>query len=560
MKPKTFLYVSAILFIVAATGYFVVVNSMITSDRLIHKSYKQFMLESAVDYPGNKIIITGGSDSAHGINALMMEQALNMPVLNIGDNGDYSIRHKIYNLLKYANPGDIVILSFFWHHYALPRTLAEKYVEVITDRKGIYSFYYENLPILEKVNFVFRDLPFNKALSRLFENTNSKAFIRHQYTASSVIYTKIKSPIRDARGSHLANQKKLQNSIKEASCDLFLFSESLSQAVSNAISEKNIVQLRRDIAKKNKWDDPNMFYRNLSKTILQLEARNISVNLEDSVLSSDFLSIMELIEQLKLKGVHVFFAWPTVADYDTSQCYKSKNSIGLDSFVKKIRQSVEDRGFSFLGEYVDSSFPSACFYDTYAHIITNCADIRTRRLLNALDRAGVKTAETDYSRKYFDNHLLKKLTAQINSLNDYTDKHFTEIIDTIPGTGVEGSELSDKLLMSTGWANQEDWGVWSIGNDSRIVLKINKKGKKHKLILKGIYFNSAEKTGVFINGVKIGNYVLKDIELEIPGNLIKSDFVTIKLEHFSPISPREINATLDDDRKIKFGLQFINLI
>jgi len=165
MKPVKFLIMCFSLFLLFCLSYFILVDSYVIYERKVPGTYKQFLLESFADYQG-KIILIGGSDLGHGINALQMERYFKVPVINLGDFGGIPLKHKIFHLKKYLKPGDIVIFSLHWSFYFEEDLLDDTYVELIIDRQistpktNSLPVYYMNLPFYEKVKFIFSDLPY----------------------------------------------------------------------------------------------------------------------------------------------------------------------------------------------------------------------------------------------------------------------------------------------------------------------------------------------------------------------------------------------------------------
>lgn len=548
MKTKRYLYLSVLFFILFATGYFYFVNKKITSERLIHRSYKQFMLESSIGYQNNKIVIIGGSDAAYGINAMMIEKAFGMPVLNLGDNGGYALKNKIYNALKYLKRGDIVIMSLGWPYFSSPNYLQENFIEAIVNNNGYFSFYYENLPILEKIKFVFKYLPLRNLLNIIFVSNDTKAFIGRQYLDSNELRRLIDSQERDSRGSSLANKSVGNHSNEYLTCDNYIFYRNWASSIESWANNTDIEGIIRRALEENRISF-------LIKHKHQLEMNGNYINLTDANVSPTFLNNLDLIDLIRERGVQVFFAWPIITDYKDGECYRSNLSVGIDIYTDKIRQAVKNHGYYFLGDYKDSLYSSECFYDTYGHLVSDCADLRTKVLIEELNRVGISPSGNEYNHTIFDNILLRNLA----SLNVILDKQALKVDNNLPENGIKGRELERYIIMRSGWHMQENWGVWSDGNISNIKLKIKKNFTPEMLVIRGQYFNGIEKTGVIINGKYIGEYILENIEIKIPTGSINNQYVNLQLVHKSPVSPYDLDKDNEDYRKIKYGLKYINI-
>ena len=535
-------------FILLATGYFYIVNKKITSERLIHRSYKQFMLESSINYQRNKIVILGGSDAAYGINAMMIEKTFGLPVLNLGDNGGYALKNKIYNTLKYLRKGDIVIMSLGWPYFSSPNYLNENFIEAIINKNGYFSFYYENLPLPEKIKFVFRYLPLRNLLNIIFERNDTKTFIGRQYLDSNEVRRLINSQESDSRGSVLVTKSIGNHSNEYLTCDNYIFYRNWASSIEIWAKNSEMEGIVRRALEENRISF-------LIKLKHQLEMNGDYINLKDANISPTFLNNLDLIDLIRERGVQVFFAWPIISDYKDGECYRTSLSDGIDIYTDKIKQAVENHGYHFLGDYQDSLYSSECFYDTYGHLVSDCADLRTKALIEELYRVGLSQSSNEYERIYFDNILSRNLA----SLNVILDKQAMKVDNIIPENGIKGGELEQHLIMRNGWRMQESWGIWIDGDISTMKLKIKKNFKPEKLILRGIYFNEPEKTGVIINDYYIGDYILENAEINIPSGLVTSQDITILLKHKSPTSSYATNNYDNDRRFLKYGLTYINI-
>ncbi len=101
-----------------------------------------------------------------------------------------------------------------------------------------------------------------------------------------------------------------------------------------------------------------------------------------------------------------------------------------------------------------------------------------------------------------------------------------------------------KYLVTTGWSDQEDWGIWSLGKKS--LFQFAKPEKPCKAIrFKGNYFNGDEKTKVWINGTLLGEFILANKIINIDNQSFSGDSVKIELGHSNIISPTSLGIGKD---------------
>lgn len=110
----------------AASWFLAVDHWLAVSPPPVSWSYKQFLLENV---PAPRLIIVAGSNAHYSIDPAVLERRYRVPVINLADNGSYPLTHKLYNLLRYARSGDLVIMPLEWSQYALPGPLSAEYVE-----------------------------------------------------------------------------------------------------------------------------------------------------------------------------------------------------------------------------------------------------------------------------------------------------------------------------------------------------------------------------------------------------------------------------------------------
>jgi len=96
----------------------------------------------------------------------------------------------------------------------------------------------------------------------------------------------------------------------------------------------------------------------------------------------------KLAELQASRGVRVYLTWPSVAGTD---CYSMND--GKLPIAEEARAIFSRHGITVVGEVADSSFTPEHMLDTYYHVDSNAARLRTERLIGRLQDAGLKAAE-----------------------------------------------------------------------------------------------------------------------------------------------------------------------
>ena len=428
----------------------------------------------------------------------MMESHFGRLTINLADNGNYPLAHKIYNLGNYATSDDLIIFPLEWHYYWAGEELSEIYVQSAINELGSTSFYYRVLPFYEKALFVFRQVPFSLSLKRIlalnsFPMHNSE-LRRDEREAMSKISSFIELGLR---GSDLRDNRMplIDGDTIILSCDQAVFRGRFT------VSER----FRKDL---------------------------------------------KLLETIAGKtGAKVVFTWPSVVGKTGNECYTSEAAQkNMGAYVREIKAEVEGHGFKFIGDPYESRFDSSCFNDTYYHILHNCAVNRTARLIELLESEGLLVKKEGYSSE-----------AAYKALSDYAlgmESSFIKSFGPTPvDKSIEKNDLTKYLYFGQGWGRQEVEGFMSDGMTSTIIIPKPEKAFKY-IRLKGQYLNGTERTGVWINDDFTGWFTLTDQVIKV-GDGKSDNNIKLTLAHAKPVSQTDLG--LNDDKR-KYVVQSIELM
>jgi len=501
MSAKNFMITSFFSLVVILLVYAIVVDKMVILERNIPYSYKQFALQSLSEIQG-KVIISAGSNAIHGIDSAKLSQYFNSPVFTYADNADYPLRAKILSIEKHTNKGDVVLLPLEWLHYSAKQGLAENYVDALADEELRLEFYFNNLPALEKLKFIFTQYPLSDVISGLKIQRNKIAMLKSDLKQLNYFTRVVQSGEIQMLGNSLRNgPEQIVKFPTNKTCDSYLFSGGFKVS--------------------------RVFKDNLS-----------------------------LLKKLTRKGVAIYFTWPAVVDYKKSNCYQQNTINNVNKYATEIKELVENKGYQFIGNYQQSHFPAHCFLNTYYHIKRECAILRTNKLIEALKFSNIKKIHNTS-----DINIALMMNNEIIRNKNYI---FYELIKALPELKkgkITAEQLSHRLVFKQGWAEQEKWGIWTVGNESAFSFSVAKSLLTRKYIMlsiKGHYFNGVEKTKVKINSVYYGEEELANKSFKVSVNSVSDNRIDITLQHTSAFSPKYLGLS-KDTRKIKFGLTEISI-
>ncbi len=475
--------------------YFLCIHFLlIPQDKQFRYSYRQFLLENT---PSPRIILQAGSNVQHGINPLTIEQTFGLPTISVADTATVPLSHKIYLLLRYIKPGDIVVLPLEWQYYSEQSTLAKPYLKLILDDRAAH--YYHALPFYEKLQVVFFDLPLNAIMSRLRDgNKNIVELGKEDNTAN--IFREYLGYNLGSRGDFLDDKSKpTDQSPEDYHCDGFIFSEQIN----------------------NGWK-----------------------------LSTQFLKNIQLLRKLKNRGANIIFMPPTVVG---KECYSTSLTPQYSDFFASITSHLQSNNFIFLGQPKQNSYDKKYFRDTPYHLNIAGQKLHTQKVIGNLSSLITPARQDIDYNALTSKTIANSISSNIRQIND---KLLSQLIQW-NGQNLNPSQFDRYLFTKTGWSFTENWGKWSIGYHSEIIFHpahINKQIKTIQLKLHGRYFGEKERSKVYINGRYLGEYDLTFEKITLPAAEFRTSTVIIRLEHHNPQSPMSLTDS-SDSRLLKYGLE-----
>lgn len=345
MRPTTFLISCVIAFVVMGGAWALLVDRVLIPDRELAVPFTQFLLESTAEVSG-KVVIDSGSNSTHGIDTLALSDYFQAPVIIVADGASYALRNKIFNLEKYLNPDDVLILPLEWHYYGRGENLAKVFLSSVMNQDLSLEYYFNSLPFSEKLRFTFTKLPLKMSLETLMTPRNAQHMDRSDLGRLHRFEEKLNNRDNESYGG----------SLRDGPEDI------------------------HPIAAKKRCD----------KYILPGGAL-----IGRSIISQTFRENLKLMQRLSDKGVKVYFTWPAVADKEKSACYSLPGVSGyMEEYAAGVVDLVEASGFQFVGDFKQGHYGADCFLNTYYHLRYSCAEARTAALINALRDSGIGPLES----------------------------------------------------------------------------------------------------------------------------------------------------------------------
>jgi hypothetical protein len=131
--------------------------------------------------------------------------------------------------------------------------------------------------------------------------------------------------------------------------------------------------------------------------------------------------------------------------------------------------------------------------------------------------------------------------------------------------GFGKGQLGNRFLIGVGgsWAWPEEWGVWSNGDQAKLILPVPKGEAPKQLKLAVRAFVSALHTKqdveVFIDGMPPQTISLSDPNtstwvINLPENIDQKKYLELQFRFKNPASPKDVGGVPGDDRKLGMGL------
>jgi hypothetical protein len=503
MRPQTFLALTTIMVAAALAGYLYLVDSRVLVSPGPSMSYPQYLLEASAEVKG-KVIVESGSNSQHGIEPALLADYFKGPVIVVAQNAGFPLLPKIYNISRYAQKGDVLILPLEWNLYVDDAVLSTDYLAGVSRPDSSVNYYYQNLPLVEKVRFILQQFPLENVLYSLTAVVDPVEDLRKMQARLASYRRNLAAEDKAAFGGIPARKARLDQA--QEHCDRYILGEQLFQ--------------------------------------------------HGFTISAEFRRVLTHLRQLADLGVSIYFTWPAVAEARLGNCYESPSvAASIASYSAQIRALIEASGFQFIGDFHDSRFPLECFADTPYHLTDVCAVERTRRLVSEFSQLGIKPTRSDTSPAQL-------LTAAGVELEG-SYRAIISLLETFlpPVKQVHPQGFNTELLLADGWSQPEDWGVWSRGRLSTVTLRVApalRQANKLKILVRGRYFNGREATTVTINGRSFGRHILTEKRFRIRTAELDDGKLHLQFGHHNPVSPSALGLG-DDARQLRFGLTEIRL-
>jgi hypothetical protein len=316
-----FLLSAAIAAALCALGLVGSYDFLTASNRKLPYGYSQFLLEN-ISAP--RIVIDAGSSSMFGIEPSLIEQTFHQPTIDIADNGSIPLEMKIYRLLRFARPGDTLILPFEWVYYTRD-IVPEDFIDKTPDE---YAAYYASQPFVERLKFSVSHLSLHNLsdAGRLYLRNDLRRVHYLRVTADMA-----RRPLGDRKDDH-----RRRSSVEGIGCaDYIAAAGSIPPVVEWAAKQLSDLQINRE--------------------------------------------------------VRIYVTWPAVAGSD---CYVMTD--GRLPIADQARAIFERHGIAVVGEPADSYFTPEHMLDTYYHVDSAAALIRTQKLIARLRDAGMMPGEAGH--------------------------------------------------------------------------------------------------------------------------------------------------------------------
>jgi len=352
------------------------------------------------EVPGPRIIFESGSNSHHAIDTNAVGEALGMTAINIADNGGYAIEDKITRLETYARPGDIIVLPLEWTFYHREK-LTDNYVETLfTDNRD----YYQSMPVMKRVQRAL-SLPPEKVIKE-FRKKKSRPASPTESPAKNLFL----AALTQSTG-HESRQESIGPGlgVAEQSCDDYILGK--------ATQRKNL---------------------------------KLGANLKPA---------LKRLWKLKAKGINVHFAWPVLVG---DGCMSDPAYV--TGFRNEIEHVVNRAGFEYFGTPSQSLYGQHVQDDSPYHILTQGANIHTRKMIGFLRAQGYGKSGSPLNIETFARHrLLEMELASVKPLEQ-------PALPVGQSIAMDDPEMRQFIEFSAGWWAFEPFGRWM--RDNRAMFRV----------------------------------------------------------------------------------------
>ena len=131
---------------------------------------------------------------------------------------------------------------------------------------------------------------------------------------------------------------------------------------------------------------------------------------------------------------------------------------------------------------------------------------------------------------------------------------YGELLDVMSKDKLEASDWAGQVFFVSGWAPLEKWGIWSVGDESSLIIRVEPESVHGRLYIHGRYFQGQENTRLWLNDQLVSEAPLDHLEVSLTSELVASGVLNIRLQHIAPLSPHDVDPRKGDLRKLKFGL------
>jgi len=497
---KRFLFLIILFLIVLNALYLLSFHLMVKKDGLISSSYKQFLLENTTS---PRLIIESGSNAKYGIDSGLMSEALNISTINIADNAGVALRYKLLRVESYAKAGDIVLLPLEWQYYS-----RDGLTSIFTDTIfRPHHYYYKHLSFIEKIKLAYQ-IPFSSLKKRVEYLLSHKKEDNNPF----VEFTRFKEFTQrhhdgdrgDVQERHNKTAKKLDNYGIE-SCYDYVF----------------LTQLERGF-----------------------------------VISDTFKENVKIIKRLQKKGIKVLFTWASVTGED---CYSIKHHKEIEKFSKEVRSFLTQNGIAIVGDVYDSEFSKEYMYNTFYHLQYRAKIVRTKRLIERINASPYRvwfSKSKNILQNFSESATLVPNKARLKpSVPSF--KKLSKLVNK----NIVNSINKSRVLFLSGWYNKESWGRWSMGDSSYLLLFVptDKIGKELKLKIVARVYGENRAVPIYMDNRLLGTFDLKGEHIiKLPP--IDRNIVELKFSYSNVLSPSEIEPNSTDMRRIKLGVEELNII